>query len=465
MISKIKHLIFQINPPPSIRRIGGLIKTLWNDIEQTKLMLHSSSMCYMSLGSIIPSLAVTFSIISVFQPLTDPDADWFMQLRNFILTNLAPEAGQEMVVFMEQFLERIDVTRISVTGFGFLFVIVILLLRNIEIALNNVWQVSDERSPFMRFLYFWVTITLGALCLSIAIPILAKLDAITEWVPFLGNSTDAVAIDFQAFSTFLITFIFFSILHKVGPNCYVSFKAAVVGGLAATILIRLASRGFTIYLEKSDWYEDIYGALAVVPLFLLWLFIGWLIILFSSIIAWRTQHGLDLRRETDNEYSDQTESIQSQANNLHLRAILPVLCVFIVGQRFREAKGKGITGAEIIKKIGLPPIWVKQSLMTAECCGLLIMERARKPSHENGEDILHLEVFPSFPLDQLSLASLLERLYSETIDWLTDQDSNLPLEIHHLAEHIYKNLQEEQGDISIASLLSSVEPKKPETKP
>jgi len=69
-------------------------------------MLHASSMSYASLGSIVPLLAVIFAVVSMFQPLTDPNADWFSSFRIYVLKNLAPQTGERMVQVLEQFLLR-----------------------------------------------------------------------------------------------------------------------------------------------------------------------------------------------------------------------------------------------------------------------------------------------------------------------------------------------------------------------
>jgi membrane protein len=124
------------------------------DIKQTDLMLHASSMAYMSLGSIVPLLALTFAILSAFQPIAAPDANWFATFKLFILKNLAPQSGQDMVAFLETYLLNLDVAKIGLTGLLILIVRIIILLRDIEMALNCIWQVPRTRSLLKRFMFF-----------------------------------------------------------------------------------------------------------------------------------------------------------------------------------------------------------------------------------------------------------------------------------------------------------------------
>ncbi len=439
------------NLPTWIRDLHERFKPLIADVTETNLLLHAGSMAYISLGSIIPSLAVVFAIISIFQPLADPQANWFAQFRELILSNLTPQAGEQMVEYMNTFLNNLDVTRIGVTGFVFLFIIVVLLLRNIEVALNAVWQVSNERAFFVRFLYFWIAITLGALGLSIGISLFAKFGA-QSWLPTVEGGAEGGAPGTSAVTNAALSFLFFSVLHKIGPNCYVSFKAAVAGGLAATIMTRIASAGFEVYTHYSDWNQNIYEALAVVPLFLLWLYIAWLITMFSAIIAWRTQHGFRVSRASPMESSSHIAE-EARLRSIQTRALLPMLCVLIVGHRFQEGQGSGMTGREIIQSLDIPPPWVREGILAAESRGLLVIERSHESAGKTQDDILELQIFPTFPLDQLKVAHLVNQLSHDTVEWLDKRRVELPFDLKAVLGSVYESLKIDQGNQSLQSLF------------
>lgn len=441
------------NLPSWIRRSHESIKPLIADVTETNLLLHAGSMAYITLGSIIPSLAVVFAIISIFQPLADPHANWFTQFKDLILSNLTPQSGEQMVDYMNTFLNNLDVTRIGVTGFIFLFVVVILLLRNIEVALNAVWQVSNERTFFTRFLYFWIAITLGTLGLSIGISLFAKFGA-QSWLPSVEGGAEGGTPGASNVTNAALSFLFFSVLHKIGPNCYVSFKAAVAGGLAATIMTRVASAGFEVYTRNSDWNQSIYGALAVVPLFLIWLYIAWLITMFSAIIAWRTQHGFTVSRAHPSESPPQTGE-DTYLRSVQTRALVPILCVLIVSYRFQEGQGCGITGREIIHTLDLPPPWVREGILAAESRGLLVIERSHDITQTTQDDILELKIFPTFPIDQLKVAHLVSQLSHDTVEWFDKRKVKLPFDLTALLASVYDSLKANHGDQSLQSLFKN----------
>jgi YihY family inner membrane protein len=166
-LQSFKQRLAHTKAPVSLGPFWSFLRTLAEDIGQTNLLIHASSMAYMTLGSIIPLLALTFAIVSAFQPIAVADADWLTTFKILILENLAPQSAENMVRVLETFLANLDVAKIGLTGFLTLTVLIILLLRDIEVTLNSIWQVPQTRSFVKRFMFFWITTTLGALCLSI----------------------------------------------------------------------------------------------------------------------------------------------------------------------------------------------------------------------------------------------------------------------------------------------------------
>ncbi len=109
------------------------LRSLVKDVKQSDLLVHAGNMAYMTLGSIVPLLALVFAVVSAFQPLAAPNATWFIEFRSFILDNLAPRSGQKMIQLLEQFLSNIDVAKIGFTGLLTLLIVIVILLRDIEI--------------------------------------------------------------------------------------------------------------------------------------------------------------------------------------------------------------------------------------------------------------------------------------------------------------------------------------------
>ncbi|HET9237740.1 MAG TPA: YihY family inner membrane protein [Oligoflexus sp.] len=453
-LQSFKQRLAHTKVPVSLGRFWSFLRTLAEDIGQTNLLIHASSMAYMTLGSIIPLLALTFAIVSAFQPIAVADADWLASFKVFILENLAPQSGENMVRVLETFLANLDVAKIGLTGFLTLIVLIILLLRDIEVALNSIWQVPQTRSFLKRFMFFWITTTLGALCLSIVFAAFSRVSL------FDGASIEEV-IPSDALATFinvLATFIFFTVLQKIGPNCHVSLKAAAVGGLVATVMIRLASKGFAFYSAHSAWNQDIYEALAVVPLFLLWLYLGWFVILFSAIIAWRTHHGFGVQRAHEAGRAGRAKRGEHEAiqlRDLHIRSMLPLICVLMAGVRFLEAKGEGVQGRQLAVDLDIPPYWVREALQIAEERGLLLIKRPPMDKTGSENDVLELMAYPSVPLDRISMDELLQKLTHETQEWVRSRPAELSVDLEGLLKNAFVSLGIERQQPSLAALLES----------
>jgi membrane protein len=439
--------------PAILKKAWSFLTTLGQDIKQTNLMLHASSMAYMTLGSIAPLLALTFALISAFQPIADPNATWFATFKFFILENLAPQSGQTMVRFMETFLANLDVAKIGLTGFLTLIVLIVVLLRDIELALNSIWQVPHTRPVLKRFMFFWITTTLGTVCLSVVFAVFSKF-SVWEGLtvqPSIEQTQFESALSFTV--NLIVTFVFFSVLHKITPNCHVSVKAALVGGLAATIMIRLASAGFGLYSSTSQWNQNVYEALAVVPLFLLWLYLAWFVILFSAIIAWRTHHGFKVQRAHEAAQSKQIDEESEHLRDLQIRAVLPFITVLLVGGRFLRTRGEGSVGKEMAVELDMPPYWIREALLIAEDLGLILIKRSAEQKGDMENDVLELMAYPSFPLDRMTLDEVLQKLSVDTREWLRSRPVGLPLSTHELMERVWQCLRKDQAGLSIADLI------------
>lgn len=443
--------------PAAFKKSWAFLTTLGQDIQQTNLMLHASSMAYMTLGSIIPLLALTFALISAFQPIADPNATWFASFKKLILENLAPQSGQTMVQFLESFLANLDVARMGWIGFLTLIVLIVILLRDIELALNSIWQVPHTRPIVKRFMFFWITTTLGTVCLTVVFAAFSQFNILDSLNYKSGMEQNALGNALSFGVNLVTTFVFFTVLHKIAPNCHVSLKSAVVGGLAATVMIRLASAGFGLYSAASQWNQNVYEALAVVPLFLLWLYLGWFVILFSAIIAWRTHYGFKVQRAHEAIQSKEIVDEAQHLRDLQVRAVLPFLCVLMVGARFLETKGQGSVGKELVADLDIPPYWMREALLITEELGLLLIKRSAEKKGDMENDLLELTAFPSFPLDRMTLEELLQRLSANAAEWLRARPSCQPFSAHTLMQKAWLCLQTQSTGLSIATLIEQKE--------
>jgi membrane protein len=230
----------------------------------------------MSLFALVPLLTVLYtmaSAIPAFQGLE-------LQIQTFLFEHLMPDTSSEIEAYLGDFSRQAK----NLTGPGIIFLVItaILMLRNIEKAFNLIWRARENRSTVSSFLLYWAVLSLAPIAIGLALGISTYLasfaDALQEY-DVLG----ARRFLLQA-SPLLLNTAAFTLLYAAVPNCQVPFKHSVIGGLVAAMAFQIARSAFTDLVVGSS-YTFIYGAFAAVPLFLLWIFLSWNIVLMGGILV------------------------------------------------------------------------------------------------------------------------------------------------------------------------------------
>lgn len=337
-----------------------ILKTLNDDINRSDLFRLATSMAYTTLLSIVPSLAVVFSLLTAFYPIVGDDSNLVNVAKDFIFKHLATGSGEVVVEYLQSFLAKINPAKIGIVGFAGLMFTMILLLRQIELALNRIWMIEQERSFFNRFLYFWTFLTLGGFVAGLVVGVVAKLNSqltvANQFVSFFIESA-------QVLVSWGGNFIFFFILYKIVPNCYVKTRNALMGALVSSVLFYLASHIYAEYVNNVDSYKSIYGTLAALPLFLLWLYIIWLIILLGAVFAWRYGEGYRFQQTQTKQHLTHPDG---EYGSKLLDGYLPFVLLTAVQQEFEISPGTGVSIDALAKKLGISSSKVSQGLKTLE---------------------------------------------------------------------------------------------------
>ena len=206
------------------------------------------------------------------------------------------------------------------------------MLRNVEKALNDIWRNRANRRPLQSFLLYWAVLSLGPIAIGLGLGIRAYLFAATnDWGDIhlfgLGSAVDRA-------TTVCISAIGLTCLYAVVPNCQVPLRHALIGGVFAASTFTVARMLFTAVMAQSS-YTLVYGAFAAVPLFLLWIYVTWIIVLIGAVLT----HSLSAYQTTE------------QAQTPTLMKALDILYLFWRAQ----ADGRGIAELEIIRANDLLP--------------------------------------------------------------------------------------------------------------
>jgi membrane protein len=237
---------------------------------------NAAALTYMSLFALVPLLTVLYTMASAVPAFQGLET----KMQAFLFENLVPQTSSEITGYLEEFSQQAK----NLTGPGIVFLVVtaVLMLRNIENALNQIWRASENRSPVSSFMLYWAVLSLAPVTIGLALAISTYLSS------FAHVLQDYDVIGIQAFvlslTPLLLTTAGFTLVYLAVPNCRVPFRHTLIGGFTAACAFHLARWGFTKAVAGSN-YSIIYGAFAAVPLFLLWIYLSWNIVLMGGILV------------------------------------------------------------------------------------------------------------------------------------------------------------------------------------
>ncbi len=259
----------------------------WND----NCMEAAAALTYTSLLSLVPLTTITVGILSAFPAFRQIQSD----AQELIFESLVPQVGAVVLDYIDGFANQAG----QLTAFGIIGLMItsVLLLATIEGSFNAIWRVRESRPWLIRLLSAWAVLTmtppLFMASLSLTTQIFANA-AIETRFPFWTRVVGMMPLTFEFFG--------FALLYRIIPNRMVRGTDALIGAAVAAVLFEVSKTGFALYLATFPIYQTIYGALATFPTFLVWLWLGWSIVLLGAVVAaalpdWRsgelTGRGID----------------------------------------------------------------------------------------------------------------------------------------------------------------------------
>ena len=252
----------------------------------------AASLSYASLLAMVPLAAIGFAILSGF-PVFDAARE---QIQDLIFRSFLPESSAAVSRHFTVFVEN---TR-DLTGPGVLALLVtaLLLLANIDRALNAIWRVTEPRPLGLQLLVYWAMLTLGPLLLGASVSLSGYAFAVVQWSGIGADTGGFVALT-RLLSVVLAT-LGFALLYLVVPTRSVRIGHALAGGGLAAVVLELLKYGFGLYLTHFPSYQAIYGALSTVPIFLIWMYLSWAVVLLGAEVTaalpeWRAVAARDRR--------------------------------------------------------------------------------------------------------------------------------------------------------------------------
>lgn len=239
----------------------------------------AASLTYTTLLSIVPILTLLLVILSSIPQLATAKK----QIQQLIFSNLLPSTGFQVSQYIDQFAA--NSSNLTLIGIGVLLFTTISTLFTIETAFNQIWRVEKKETTLFNLLRYWAIITLAPLILGTAFIVSSTVQSLS----FLNQKVGGYGIDWAIWVQ--IGSVAVMMLGLVGmywfiPRCQVRFKHALVAGIVVGIIFELLKMTFGVIVDNFTSYKAVYGAFAVLPLFLLWVYLSWNIILLGVQISY-----------------------------------------------------------------------------------------------------------------------------------------------------------------------------------
>jgi membrane protein len=252
------------------------LAVFWRFYEERGLQT-AGSLTYTTLLSLVPLFTVALAVSTAF-PVFDETT---VVLQSFVLENFLPDArgieaiAEQITTFTQ------NAGRLTAIGLAFFFVTAVMLMMTIDVSLNRLFRVQRSRPVAQQVLMYWAVLTLGPVLIGGSLSATTfAIGASLGWLRlgFVGDLMIGVL-------PFVFTCAALTLLYGLVPYRAVKPRDALVGGLLAGIAFEIAKRGFAIYLTRFPTYTLIYGAFATIPIFLVWLYVSWVVVLAGATLT------------------------------------------------------------------------------------------------------------------------------------------------------------------------------------
>lgn len=318
------------------------------------LFQAAGALSYTTVFALVPLSMVVFGVLAA----TPAFSDWSDQLSDYIFSNFVPSAARSVEDVLRQF--SANASQLTSAGVIALVVSLLITLNGVEATFNQIWRVKSARPKLGRFLMYWTVLTLGALVAGASLAISARFFALSMFDTQAGHFLENLMLRLAPMAIELLAF---AAIYRVVPHRTVKWRHALAGGLLAMLLFELVRWGLGLYLGSFASYSRIYGAVAFVPIFLLWIFTSWVAVLLgaslaSSISAFRYQpanmrlpdgyemYGLlrllgrfyEARREGQGLHADRIQQLEPMLTDTLVQDMLAQLCQIKVVRRAEDGE-------------------------------------------------------------------------------------------------------------------------------
>ncbi len=390
-----------------------------------RLLVRASALTYATLLSIVPLLAFMFSMLKAF--------GFYNKLEESLTTILQPLGQQAINIIIPNvitFVENVNVKVIGTAGLLFLIFTIISVINNIETSFNDIWKVERTRSLHRRLSDYLSVLILGPLLIFIVLGITASLQSNT--IVQTVATIPGLAFLFHKSAPLIFSWVLLFFLIVFIPNTRVKLVSAAIGALSAGTLWHLTNWFFTNFIVTS--YQTgakgaIYAGFATLPLLLIWIYLGWAIVLLGALIAFLHQNFFMLI------WKDQNVKLSRKAvDYLALNTLL------LVADHFD--KGKTPPDSETIARhFSLPVLLINQT--SKNLLNLRLLHAT-----ETGDGFV-----PAKNINNLKIHEILEKFQNQGFDLKVNRDSAFHKTVADLQTRLEKSRLDALKELTLKDLL------------
>lgn len=288
------------------RLLGHFIVLVYRRFKEERCFQLCGSLTFTSMLAMVPLLTIMLTVMTAF-PVFD---NLIEVLKNFVASNFMPQASSRSVtVYMQQFAE--NAAKLTAVGIVFLGVTSIMLMLTIDRAFNTIWRVKRPRPLIQRVLIYWSVLTIGPILVGSSLSMSSWL--VTQSMGLGKQYSELMVAAFKLLPLFF-TSLAFGFLYRTVPNRQVTVLDAVVGGVIAALAFEAMKSIFGQFLIHFSNYKVVYGTFASLPIFLMWVYLSWVVVIFAAVITavlpyWRSG-GVLLKHETGSQFVEAIEMLK-----------------------------------------------------------------------------------------------------------------------------------------------------------
>ncbi len=321
-------------------------------------MLRASALTFTTLLSLVPLLALVFSVLKGFGVQNE--------LEPLLLEQLAVGGGAAVTKIVE-YINNTNVARLGTYGLVFLIATVLTLLSNIEKSFNSVWGVKETRPMLRRFTDYFSVVTIGPLLVVVAISMTSTLKSQQLVITLTEHEYVGEVLLFMfEILPFVVMWLVFAGLYLFMPNVKVSPRAALIGGVFGGTLWQLSQWGYLSFQVGVARYNAIYGTMAALPILMVWIYLSWMIVLLGLEMTYATQNLSTIRQD-----------LRGKRINFASIEFIAVTVLLFVSRRFYMGKPP-LGHEELASNLDVPPRLLRTILEDLSRLGFVVAT-----THEN----------------------------------------------------------------------------------